>query len=286
MTENGDYFNVQVMDKQVNELKLLISKTKQEIIACSSQQDYKRIIKNHTEIILPMMYRRHTIELATVIGVGEKKINIKLLYKANAKGLIDLMKNELVKLRLVDNRRHILNMLVNFFKSHQLIEDELIYLKTISEEAPRLPFWDGEITLNEFVIGKFWKASSCPRMHLKTAVSRIAFKHFSQIKDFFGKIVDLVSVLDEDPLFDLDFHISKLLERLAQIRLKQLKDIEEIMDIFVVHRGLTHGQNARIKCDCLQNKIRNDLSYSFFFNEDASCEQDRAMKFFNEDLKE
>ena len=53
-----------------------------------------------------------------------------------------------------------------------------------------------------------------------------------------------------------------------------------------VHRDLTYGQNARIKCDCLQNKIRNDLTYSFFFNEDASCEQDRSMKFFNEDLKE
>ena len=109
-----------------------------DINECMDQNRFKQIIKNNLEIVLPMMFKSHNIELATIIGIEEKKININLLHKMNAKSLQSLMRDELVKLKLADNKRHILNILVNFFKSHQLIEDELNYLKQINEEATRM----------------------------------------------------------------------------------------------------------------------------------------------------
>ena len=81
MIDTVDYFNVHVVDKQINELKILVAKIKGGINECMDQNRFKQIIKNNVEIVLPMMFKRHNIELATIIGVGEKKININLLIK-------------------------------------------------------------------------------------------------------------------------------------------------------------------------------------------------------------
>jgi hypothetical protein len=53
-----------------------------------------------------------------------------------------------------------------------------------------------------------------------------------------------------------------------------------------VHMEHSYETNARISCDNLQNKLRSDLTYSIFFEEDISSEWDRSLNFFNSVLTE
>jgi hypothetical protein len=56
-------------------------------------------------------------------------------------------------------------------------------------------------------------------MHLKTAVSRMAFKHFSQIKEYFGMIVSIAGKLDKNENSEIDNDLANLKESLVPLRI-------------------------------------------------------------------
>ena len=64
-----------------------------------------------------------------------------------------IMMNFIIKLKIIEEKRAILNILINFFKDQKMVEKEFNSIVRMYREAPRLPFWnfkDGETHLNFF----------------------------------------------------------------------------------------------------------------------------------------
>jgi hypothetical protein len=80
------------------------------------------------------------LEIATVLGISENRINLNLLYSSNALQLQMIMMNFIIKLKIIEEKRAILNILINFFKDQKMVEKEFNSIVRMYREAPRLPF--------------------------------------------------------------------------------------------------------------------------------------------------
>jgi len=66
-----------------------------------------------------------------------------------------LLNNYISKLKIIEDKRTILNILVNFFKNQKMVEKEFNATMRMYREAPRLPFWnfkEGEGHLDKTLI--------------------------------------------------------------------------------------------------------------------------------------
>jgi hypothetical protein len=168
-------FGMHVIDKQIDENKLVVDVIKNKINLLKHNGELLLYIRDTCDVVIKQLINRHKLEIATVLGISANRINLNLLYSSNALQLQMVMNNYISKLKIIEDKRTILNILVNFFKNQKMVEIEFNATMRMYREAPRLPFLnfkEGEGHLDFF--SNFMVKAKNFEEHLVTFVFRTA----------------------------------------------------------------------------------------------------------------